>query len=166
MGSGKSTVAAALAERWSVAKRDTDEDIEAATGRKIADIFLDDGEDELRRLERSVVKTALHEHDGILALGGGAVLLKETQAELADYRVGGGIVVFLDVSVEFATLRLGLANYRPVFMPEDPRKRWADIMGSRVPVYTSVSTMRILTDGHTPTATAAEIERQLERQVS
>ena len=166
MGSGKSTVAAALAERWSVAKRDTDEDIEAATGRKIADIFLDDGEDELRRLECDAVKTALHEHDGILAIGGGAVLRNETQAELADYRTGGGTVVFLDVTVEFATRRLGLDNYRPVFMPEDPRKRWVDIMGSREPVYKNVSTMRVLTDGLTPSVAANEIERQLERLLS
>ncbi|EUA34804.1 shikimate kinase family protein [Mycobacterium xenopi 3993] len=52
---------------------DTDAAIEQRTGRKVADIFAADGEKEFRRIEEQVVRTALAEHDGVVALGGGAV---------------------------------------------------------------------------------------------
>ena len=52
MGAGKTTVAGLLAEAWGVTARDTDADIEAAEGRTVADIFVDSGEPEFRRLER------------------------------------------------------------------------------------------------------------------
>ena len=74
MGAGKSTVAAILAERYGVAARDTDADVEAAEGRPISDIFVDSGEAHFRALERAAVAEALASHDGVLALGGGAVL--------------------------------------------------------------------------------------------
>ncbi|HEX5861219.1 MAG TPA: shikimate kinase, partial [Nocardioides sp.] len=74
MGAGKTTVAALLAEAWGVAARDTDADVEATEGRPISDIFVDSGETRFRELERAAVSDALAEHDGVLALGGGAVL--------------------------------------------------------------------------------------------
>ena len=83
-GSGKSTVALALGERWQLAVRDTDADVEATAGKAIAEIFVEDGEPVFRALERDAVRgRALDEHDGVLALGGGAVLDESTQ-ELLD----------------------------------------------------------------------------------
>lgn len=52
---------------------DTDVLIEQQTGRTIADIFATDGEQEFRRIEEDVVRTALATHDGVVSLGGGAV---------------------------------------------------------------------------------------------
>ena len=71
MGAGKTTVGRLLGERWGVAVRDTDADVETTTGRTVSDIFVEDGEQHFRDLERNAVATALVEHDGVLALGGG-----------------------------------------------------------------------------------------------
>ncbi len=51
--------------------RDTDADIEATAGKPIPDIFVDDGEEAFRALERAAVAAALASFDGVLALGGG-----------------------------------------------------------------------------------------------
>lgn len=57
-GSGKSTVGAALAERWHLALRDTDADVEATAGKAISDIFVDDGEPAFRALEHEAVRSS------------------------------------------------------------------------------------------------------------
>ena len=72
MGAGKSTVGRILAERWASAFRDTDDDVEAADGRTISDIFVESGEGHFRALEGEAVDRALRDHDGVLAVGGGA----------------------------------------------------------------------------------------------
>ena len=64
MGAGKTTVAGLLAERWGVAVRDTDHDVEAAAGKQISEIFVDDGEDRFRALERAAVAEALADPRG------------------------------------------------------------------------------------------------------
>ena len=74
MGAGKTTVGRLLASRWGVLARDTDADVEALEGRTISDIFVESGEAHFRELERKAVADALASHDGVLALGGGAVL--------------------------------------------------------------------------------------------
>ena len=161
-GSGKSTVAAALGLRWQLAVRDTDDDIEQVAGKAISDIFVDDGEPVFRALERAAVAAALTEHDGVLALGGGSVLDQATQAALAAYAAGGGVVVFLDVSLAHAAPRVGFNTARPLLLG-NPRARWAALMEERRPVYERVATLRVATDGVTPTEIAEEIERELSR---
>ncbi len=111
MGAGKTTLADLLAQRWGVAVRDTDADIVAAQGREISDIFVDDGEAAFRALEREAVARALAEHDGVLSLGGGAVLDEDTRALLADHTV-----VFLQVGLTDAVKRVGLGTSRPLLM--------------------------------------------------
>lgn len=159
-GSGKSTVAAALAQRWQLAARDTDADVEAASGRTIADIFVEDGEPAFRALERAAVAAALTEHDGVLALGGGAVLDPSTQTLLARYAEQGGAVVFLDVSLAHAAPRVGLNQSRPLLLG-NPRAQWQSLMEARRPVYESVATVRVLTDGLTPAQVAELVEDAL-----
>ena len=95
-GSGKSTVGRALSKRWGDKVRDTDQDIVDIDGRDIPSIFVESGEDEFRRLERVAVVDALREHQGILALGGGAILDSDTQADLRRYVDGGGVVESVD----------------------------------------------------------------------
>lgn len=160
MGAGKTSVGHALGRRWGVELRDTDQDVEQRAGAPIPDIFRNQGEDAFRRLEHEAVAAALAEHRGVLALGGGAVLRADTQAELADYVAGGGVVVFLDVSIAYAAPRVGLDESRPLLMG-DPRQRWIDIMRERRETYESVATMRTLTDGMTAGEVAREIERRL-----
>ncbi|AEI12304.1 shikimate kinase [Cellulomonas gilvus] len=159
-GSGKSTVGAALAERWHLALRDTDADVEATAGKAISDIFVDDGEPAFRALEHEAVAAAVAEHDGVLALGGGAVLDPGTQDVLAAYRQAGGVVVFLDVTLAHAVPRVGLNQARPLLLG-NPRARWQALMEARRPVYQQVATVRVLTDGLRPTDVAEAIEAEL-----
>ncbi|MGV8977521.1 MAG: shikimate kinase [Cellulomonas sp.] len=161
-GSGKSTVAAALGQRWQLAVRDTDDDVERIARKTIRDIFVDDGEPTFRDLEREAVAGALTEHDGVLALGGGSVLDGATQAALAAYTAGGGVVVFLDVSLAHAAPRVGFNTARPLLLG-NPRAQWAALMAERRPVYERVATLRVPTDGVAPTEVAEEIERGLSR---
>ncbi|WP_147917389.1 shikimate kinase [Ruania zhangjianzhongii] len=143
-GAGKSTVGQLLARTWGVTYRDTDSDVEAAQGRSIADIFLDDGEDYFRATEREAVHRALAEHDGVLALGGGAVLDEVVQQALA-----GHTVVFLDVGLADATKRVGLARSRPLLVGS-PRRQWQLLMDARRPVYERLASTVVATNGLTP----------------
>src|SRR3954447_26250031 len=96
-GSGKTTVGKALAVRLATSFRDTDEDVEAVAGKPVGEIFVDDGEERFRELEREAVRLALAEHEGVLAVGGGAVLAAETRELLA-----GHTVVYLEVGLSDA----------------------------------------------------------------
>ncbi|MCH0564707.1 MULTISPECIES: shikimate kinase [unclassified Streptomyces] len=144
MGVGKSTVGRLLAERLGVGYRDTDDDIVAAQGREISDIFVADGEPAFRAMEKQAVDTALAEHQGVLALGGGAVLDADTRALLAGHRV-----VYLSMDVEEAVRRTGLNVARPL-LAVNPRKQWRELMEARRPLYEEVATAVVPTDGRTP----------------
>ncbi|MFI7385783.1 shikimate kinase [Streptomyces sp. NPDC049813] len=156
MGVGKSTVGALLAERLGAALRDTDEDIVAAQGRTIAEIFVDDGEERFRALEKAAVAAGLAEHDGILALGGGAVLDADTRALLAGHRV-----VYLSMDVEEAVGRTGLNVARPL-LAVNPRKQWRELMEARRHLYTEVATVVVATDGRGPDEVAQAVLDALE----
>ncbi|MFF7750586.1 shikimate kinase [Streptomyces sp. NPDC007971] len=144
MGVGKSTVGRLLAERLGTGFRDTDDDIVAAEGRTIAEIFLDDGEDAFRAIEKRAVHAALGGHEGVLALGGGAVLDADTRALLAGHRV-----VYLSMDVEEAVRRTGLNVARPL-LAVNPRKQWRELMEARRHLYEEVATAVVPTDGRTP----------------
>lgn len=144
MGVGKSTVGRLLAERLGLGYRDTDEDIVAAEGRTIAEIFVDEGEPAFRAIEKRAVHTALAEHEGVLALGGGAILDVDTRALLAGHRV-----VYLSMDVEEAVRRTGLNVARPL-LAVNPRRQWRELMEARRHLYEEVATAVVPTDGRTP----------------
>jgi shikimate kinase len=158
MGAGKTTVAGLLAEAWGVTARDTDADIVAAEGRSVADIFVESGEPEFRRLEHDAVARALSEHDGVLALGGGAVLDPTTRERLA-----GHTVVFLRVGLSDAVKRVGLGSSRPLLLG-NVRGRIKTLLDERAPLYESVATLVVDTDGRTPEDVAGEIREALADQ--
>jgi shikimate kinase len=156
MGAGKTTVGRALAARWRLGFRDTDGDIESAAGKSVQEIFVDEGEPAFRALERAAVAEALAGHDGVLALGGGAPLDPETQALLA-----GHAVFFLDVGLADAVRRVGLGVGRPLLLG-NVRATVRSLLEERRPVYESVATYVVLTDGRTPDEVADEIDLALE----
>lgn len=159
-GCGKSTVANVLATRLGVSARDTDTDVEVLAGKSVSDVFLEDGEPRFRDLEREAVTQALAVHEGVLALGGGAVLDEHTQSALEAYAAAGGVVVFLDVSLAHAGPRVGFNQARPLLLG-NPRAKWAALMEGRRPVYERLATLRVLTDARTPGQVAGEIEAAL-----
>jgi shikimate kinase len=159
-GAGKSTVGRALAAHLGVRLRDTDADVETAAGKPIREIFVDDGEPHFRTLERAAVVRALAEHDGVLALGGGAVMDPLTEQDLARYAADGGTVVFLDVSLAHAAPRVGFNQARPLLVG-NPRAQWQALMERRRPVYERISTLAVSTDGRTAGQVARTIAESL-----
>lgn len=155
MGAGKTTVAGLLGDAWGVPVRDTDADIVETSGREIADIFVESGEEHFRDLEAAAVAAALAEHDGVLALGGGAVLRPATCELLADQTV-----VFLRVGLSDAVRRVGLGVGRPLLLG-NVRARIKTLLDERTPVYESVADHVVETDGRTPDEVAAEVRELL-----
>jgi shikimate kinase len=156
MGAGKSTVGRILAERWGIAFRDTDDDVEAVDGRPISDIFVESGEEHFRALEREAVARALAEHDGVLAVGGGAVMADSSRGALAGHRV-----VFLRVGLADAAARVGLGASRPLLLG-NVRGTMKALLEERSPVYEAVAAAIVDTDGRTPDEVAALVEEALD----
>ncbi len=155
-GAGKSTTGHALATTLGVPYRDTDDDVEAALGKTVADIFVTDGEAAFRAAERVAVRDALAEHDGVLCLGGGAVTDPETRDDLA-----GQTVVFLDVSLSAAVSRVGLARDRPLLLGS-PRAQLKALMEQRRALYAEVATTTVDTSERTVDDVVAAVLGTLE----
>ncbi len=156
MGAGKSTVAALLADVWQVSARDTDTDVEMADGREISEIFVDSGEAHFRTLEAAAVADALAGHDGVLSLGGGAVLDPATRDLLTTHTV-----VFLRVGLSEAVKRVGLGVGRPLLLG-NVRSRIKTLLDERAPIYEAAATFAVDTDGRSPAEVAAEIQEKLD----
>lgn len=156
MGAGKSTVGRLLASSWGTRLRDTDRDVEEREGRPISEIFVDRGEKYFRDVERSAVIEALEAHDGVLALGGGAVLDPDTRAALAGHRV-----VFLHVGLADAVKRVGLGSARPLLLG-NVRARVKALLDERLSIYREVATITVETDGRPVEEVAEEVRRQVE----
>ncbi len=150
-GAGKTTAGRLLASRLGVEFRDTDAAIEAAAGKPIPEIFVDDGEPHFRALETAAVAAALDGFDGVLALGGGAILADETRQRLA-----GHPVVFLSVELPDALKRVGFGAGRPL-LAVNPRATLKYLMDQRRPLYLEVAKHTVRTDGRTPQDVADEI---------
>ncbi|HTC70704.1 MAG TPA: shikimate kinase [Acidothermaceae bacterium] len=150
-GAGKSTVGRLLASRFGTTYRDTDLDVEKTAGMKVADVFFEHGEEHFRDLERVAVATALSEHDGVLVLGGGAILDSTTRELLHDQRV-----IFLDVDLADATKRVGLNRDRPLLLG-NPRAQLFALMEARRPLYEEVATAVVNSSGKTVAAVTAEV---------
>jgi len=151
-GAGKTTVGTALAARLGVTFTDTDAVIEAAAGKPVADIFITDGEPEFRRLERDAVAAALDTHDGVIGLGGGAVMDERTQKLLAGHRV-----VYLETGFTELARRVGLDRARPLLIGTNPRAQLKALLDQRLPVYDGLAWLTVGTDGRNPEEVAAEI---------
>ncbi|MGW5612170.1 shikimate kinase, partial [Streptomyces sp. NPDC003877] len=138
-------------ERLGVAYRDTDDDIVAEQGRTIAEIFVDEGEPAFRAIEARAVARALAGHDGVLALGGGAVLDARTRELLS-----GLPVVFLDADAGEAVRRIGQDPGRPL-LAGDPHRRWRALAAARRPLYAEVARAVVDTGGRTPEGVAEAV---------
>lgn len=156
-GAGKTTVGALLAATLGLAFFDNDASIEAAAGKPISEIFIDEGEPVFRRLEAESIARALVESQGVISLGGGAVLDESTRALLRAHRV-----LYLRVGLSDAVRRVGIAQSRPV-LTLNPRAALRELLAKRTPLYEEVATVTIDTDGLTPEEVAATAATELTR---
>ncbi|MBO3741047.1 shikimate kinase [Actinoplanes flavus] len=157
MGAGKSTIGAAVAAELGVPFADTDAIIEDRAGKPIPDIFVEDGEPAFRDLERRTVADALATFDGVLALGGGAILDEGTRKLLT-----GHTVVYLSVELADAIKRVGLGAGRPL-LAINPRATLRHLLDQRRPLYLEVATHTVATDGREESETTAEVLALLRR---
>ena len=150
-GAGKTTVGAAVADQLGVPFADADAIIEERAGKPISEIFIDDGEDAFRAYERTAIADALAGFDGVLALGGGAILHEGTRELLAKHTV-----VYLSVELADAVKRVGLGAGRPL-LAINPRATLKYLLDQRRPLYLSVATHTVVTDGREPGEIADEV---------
>lgn len=135
MGSGKTTIGQLVAERLEIPFRDTDQVIEESSGRTVSDIFLEDGEDAFRLLEKSVLRDELLSDGTVLALGGGAPISIDAQSAL---RAIASPVIYLDISLATVAPRIGFNRDRPLLL-HNPRGQWQTLMEARRPIYESIA---------------------------
>jgi shikimate kinase len=153
MGSGKTTIGSLVAERLDVPFRDTDLVIEEESGRTVAEIFLEDGEDKFRALEKIVLRKELLTDNTVLALGGGAPLSIDAQSAL---RAIASPVIYLDISLSSVAPRIGFNRDRPLLL-HNPRGQWETLMQERRPIYESIADHVIDVNGKEPEAIVDEV---------
>ncbi len=135
MGSGKTTIGQLLASQLGIPFRDTDHVIEEKAGKSVSDIFLEDGEDEFRILEKKVLRDELLSDNTVLALGGGAPISVDAQSAL---RAIASPVVYLDISLATVAPRIGFNRDRPLLL-HNPRGQWQTLMEARRPIYEAIA---------------------------
>ena len=150
-GSGKSTVGPLLAALLGVGFAETDSLVAQRAGKPVGDIFIDDGEDAFRDLERSAVPQAVAEHRGVLALGSGSILSQDTRDVLDGQRV-----VYLEAGFPAVAKRSGLAGPHPP-IPGNPRGRLRQFLEERRPLYADLAWLTVTTDDRDPEQVAGEI---------
>ena len=155
-GAGKSTIGRRVANALGVELYDTDAAIEREQGRTIADIFASDGEAEFRRIEADVVRRAILEQQGVVSLGGGAILSRATRQMLR-----GRQVIYLELSVAEGLRRTGGNKSRPLLAGPDPAAKYRELMRRRRPLYRQVATIRVRTDGRSPGRVVRQILAKL-----
>ncbi|MBQ1543961.1 MAG: shikimate kinase [Caulobacteraceae bacterium] len=131
MGVGKTSVGRRLAYALGLPFRDADEEIEAAAGRTVSEIFAEYGEAKFREGERRVIARLLDEPPHILATGGGAFMNTETRALLAERAT----TVWLKAEIETLVRRVSRKDTRPLLKDRDPRMVLEALAAERHPVY-------------------------------
>ena len=151
-GAGKTSIGKLLAKKLDRSFVDSDKAIEERTGKKITEIFAEDGEPRFRAIEREVVLELLDSEIEIISLGGGSVLNEEIQRRLTKEEG----VVYLQVSISNAAPRVGFNKDRPLLML-NPRQRWIQLMEERRPIYEGLARHTFLTDNKKAEEVVSEI---------
>ncbi len=160
-GAGKSSIGKALAKEISAAFIDSDSEIERIAGKKISDIFVEEGESAFRKIEVGVVTQILESFEGVIALGGGAPINIAIQEVLTgvDYPV-----IFIDVSISQAANRIGFNKDRPLLLI-NPRQQWMNLMSERRPIYEKLATQTVVSDSMKPHEVARLICEKLKAKL-
>lgn len=143
MGCGKSSVGKALANAMGIPFVDTDGMIEEQAGRKINDIFREDGEEYFRELETFVLKQLLSAQERKVIAVGGGLPVREINRE---YLKRLGTVVYLLAKVETLTGRLEGDDTRPMLRGGELKKRIETLMDARGELYGEAADVRVETD--------------------
>jgi shikimate kinase len=152
-GAGKSSVGKSLARLLGDTFSDTDQIVEERAGKKISEIFVDDGEAIFRSMEAEVVLDTLARGSGVLALGGGSVMNSKVAEKIKE---NPALKIFLDVGIAQAAPRIGFNQDRPMLLV-NPRQTWITLMKDRRPVYEGLADHTFSTDSKKAADVAQEI---------
>ena len=155
MGAGKSSVGRAVAEMLNFQFVDTDELIESKAGRRISDIFAQDGEPAFRQLESEVVQGLTRLTSTLIATGGG---LPVNPANLESLKCHA-LVVCLWATPERIFERVHNQTHRPLLQVRDPVARIRELLEERTPFYRQADVL-IGTDGRTVREVAQQVVTQ------
>ncbi len=131
MGTGKSAVGRQVAAELGLSFVDTDEMIEARAGKRISDIFAQDGEPAFRKIESEVVAELAQRRDTIISTGGGLIVTPENLASLKTH----ALVVCLWASPEMIFERTRYASHRPLLQAAEPLARIRELLAARESAY-------------------------------
>jgi shikimate kinase len=158
MGTGKTTVGRAVAQRIGFELLDSDHEIERAQGRSIPDIFAQSGEAAFRAMEREFIEKGHPATRTLVACGGGLVV----QPGILEMLQSRGVVVCLHASVETILTRTSRQRNRPLLEVENPEERIRTLYATREPIYKRSGTV-ILTDSRPLADIAAHVVRAWRR---
>ena len=131
MGAGKTKIGRRLAARLGLRFFDSDQEIEAAAGETIEEIFANRGERVFREGERRVIARLLAQPVHVLATGGGAFMDPATRALIARR----GVSLWLRADLEVLVSRVSRRSNRPLLKMGDPKAILAELIERRHPVY-------------------------------
>ena len=131
MGTGKSSVGKALAERLGTRFIDLDQLIVAEAGMVIKEIFARDGEPYFRSLETQIIRRLDSEHGLVVSTGGGAVIDPENRRWMREH----GHVVNLTATAETIRERLAADNERPLLQEDNSHEKITAMLAEREPFY-------------------------------
>lgn len=157
MGAGKTSVARKLARLCGMASVDMDAYLERREGRRITEIFAEDGEEGFRLIETDVLRELLEKDPLLVSCGGGVITREENRALLRE----GGCVVHLQVTVDEAASRISDKSTRPLFQDIEAARRRCE---ERRPLYESMANITVNTAGKNVYAIAREAQRALEKE--
>ncbi|HEU6448642.1 MAG TPA: shikimate kinase [Verrucomicrobiae bacterium] len=131
MGTGKTSVGRLVADLLQFDYLDTDEMIQSATGKTIAEIFLREGEPAFRSLEEKVVEEISHRKNLVISTGGGLPINPKN----LDGLKSNSLVVCLWASPEKIWERVKSQTHRPLLQDENPKAKICELLAAREPFY-------------------------------
>jgi shikimate kinase len=161
MGTGKTTVGRALAQRMGFQLLDSDVEIERQAGKPIPEIFAQQGEPAFRAMEREFIERGHPAEKCVVACGGGLVV----QPGMLELLRSKGVVMCLHASIETILKRTQGSKHRPLLNVEDPLERIRTLYAQREPVYRRAGTV-ILTDGRPLIDIVAHVARTYRREAA
>ena len=159
MGSGKSTVGRALANKIGYQFLDSDREIEARCGVDIPTIFDYEGEAGFRDRESRMINELTQLPGIVLATGGGSILREENRSYLIDR----GHVILLQVDIKEQLRRVAFDSNRPLLQTDDPAARLRSLMQEREPIYKAVADVEISTDSRRMFNVVSRILRHIKK---
>jgi shikimate kinase len=159
MGTGKSTIGRAVAQRLRMDFLDSDHEIERITGRRITEIFESGGEADFRRMEREFIEKGHPAHGFVIACGGG-LIIPDGMLEAVSSR---GVVICLHASIATIIDRVSRNKNRPLLAVEDAVTEATELYARREPVYRRAGTT-VLTEGRSVFETVHHVERIYQRE--